>query len=246
MIKIVYFDDQSATDYLYIYDGGVKIQTSDMVKDKSKEIANKTSAGLLAKLSWLPFLNIDGETRIDASFGYKNNSLIKTTLSNTVLTDFLDKIKGDEERILKFSGYSVRAYKNSISYLIMFTPYLTMTKSEIESNGIIFETSKIDDAFKNGKGYYEMVASKGEELCVFRFNIEAFRNNYGIVDLTKMNLTYYGIEVGKIKNITLLDIKNEFQDEERTTINSAFDIEQQSVETESVKVYDIILAGVEA
>ena len=61
-----------------------------------------------------------------------------------------------------------------------------------------------------------------------------------------MNLTYYGIEVGKIKNITLLDIKNEFQDEERTTINSAFDIEQQSVETESVKVYDIILAGVEA
>ena len=245
MIKVVYFDDQSATDYLYIYDGGAKIQTSDMVKDKSKEIANKTSAGLMAKLSWLPFLNIDGETKIDTSLGYKSNSLIKTTLSNTVLTDFLDKIKGDENRILKFSGYSVSAYKNSIAYLIMFTPYLTMTKSDFEANGIIFEASKMDDAFKNGKGYYEMVASNGEESSVFRFNIEAFRNNYGIADLTKMNLTYYGIEVGKINDIRLLDMRNEFHDGEIGTINSAFDIEEQSCETKSIKVYDIMLAGVE-
>ena len=245
MIKVVYFDDQSATDYLYIYDGGAKIQTSDMVKAKSKDIANKTSLGLAAKLSWLPFLNINGETEIDATFGYKSNSLIKTTLSNTVLTDFLDKIKGDEVRILKFSGYLVRAYKNSIAYLIMFTPYLTMTKSDIESNGIVFDVSKMDGAFKNGKGYYEMVATKGKELCVFRFNIEAFRNNYGIADLTKMNLTYYGIEVGEIEDISLLDISNEFNEGKVTTVTSAFDIEEQSNETKSVKVYDIMLAGVE-
>lgn len=245
MIKVVYFDDQSATDYLYIYDGGAKIQTSDKVKEKSGEIANKTSAGLVAKLSWLPFLNVEGETKVDTSLGYKSNSLIKTTLSNTVLTDFLEKIKDDEKRILKFSDYSVKAYKNSIAYIIMFTPYLTMTKSDIESNGIIFDVSKMDDAFKNGKGYYEMVASNGNEACVFRFNIEAFRNNYGIADLTKMKLTYYGIEVGEIEDISLLDISNEFNEGKITTINSAFDIEEQDNETKSVKVYDIMLAGVE-
>lgn len=84
MIKVVYFDDQSATDYLYIYDGGAKVQTSDKVKEKSEEIANKTLAGLFAKLSWLPFLGGEGSTEIDTSLGHKSNSLIKTALSNTV------------------------------------------------------------------------------------------------------------------------------------------------------------------
>lgn len=100
MIKVVYFDDQSATDYLYIYNGGAKVQTSDKVKEKSGEIANKTSAGLFAKLSWLPFWGGEGATEIDTSLGHKSNSLIKTTLSNTVLTDFLDKIKEDNKRML--------------------------------------------------------------------------------------------------------------------------------------------------
>lgn len=246
MIKVVYFDDQSATDYLYIYDGGAKIQTSDKMKAKSGEIANKASAGLYAKLSWLPFLGGEGTAEIETNLGYKSNSLIRTTLSNTVLTDFLEKIKGDSKRILRFSGYTVRAYKNSVAYFKMFTPYLTMTKSDIESEGITFEAAKMDDAFKSGKGYYEMVALNGDGTCVFRFNIEAFRNNYGIADLTKMNLVYYGVQVGKV-DIRFLDIKNEFNGEEVTTINSAFDIEENSAnENRSiVDVYDIMLAGVE-
>lgn len=244
MIKVVYFDDQSATDYLYIYDGGAKVQTSDKVKEKSGEIAHKTSAGLWAKLSWLPFLGGDISTEIDMNLGYKSNSLIKTTLSNTVLTDFLEKIKKDDKRILRFPDYTVKAYKNSIAYFKMFTPYLIMTKSDIESEGITFEAAKMDEAFKSGKGYYEMVAANGENSCVFRFNIEAFRNNYGIADLTKMNLVYYGIKVGSV-DISLLDISNEFNGEKITTINSAFDIEENTVGKNVVDVYDIMLAGIE-
>ena len=244
MIKVVYFDDQSATDYLYIYDGGAKVQTSDKVKEKSGEIANKTSAGLLAKLSWLPFLGGDISTEIDMNLGYKSNSLIKTTLSNTVLTDFLEKIKKDDKRILRFPDYTVKAYKNSIAYFKMFTPYLIMTKSDIESEGITFDVAKMDEAFKSGKGYYEMVAANGESSCVFRFNIEAFRNNYGIADLAKMNLVYYGVKVGSV-DISLLDISNEFNGEKITTINSAFDIEENTVYKNVVDVYDIMLAGIE-
>ncbi len=245
MIKVVYFDDQSATDYLYIYDGGAKVQTSDKVKAKSGEIANKTSAGLFAKLSWLPFFSGEASTEIDTSFGYKSNSLIRTTLSNTVLTDFLEKIKEDDKRILRFADYTVEAYKNSIAYFKMFTPYLTMTKSDIVSEGITFEVAKMDEAFKSGKGYYEMVATNGAETCVFRFNISAFRNNYGIADLTKMNLVYYGVMVGKV-DINLLDISNEFNGRKVTTINSVFDIEENKSESSIVDVYDIMLAGVEA
>lgn len=167
MIKVVYFDDQSATDYLYIYDGGAKVQTSDKVKEKSGEIANKTSAGLLAKLSWLPFLGGDISTEIDMNLGYKSNSLIKTTLSNTVLTDFLEKIKKDDKRILRFPDYTVKAYKNSIAYFKMFTPYLIMTKSDIESEGITFEAAKMDEAFKSGKVIMKWLPPMGKTLVYF-------------------------------------------------------------------------------
>lgn len=245
MIKIVYFDDLSATDYLYIYDGGAKVQTSDKVKEKSGEIANKTSAKLFAKLSWLPFLGGEASTEVEANLEAKSNSLIRTTLSNTVLTDFLEKVKSDSERIKKFIDFKVKAYKNSIAFFKMFTPYLIMTKTNIESEGFTFETAKMDEAFKSGKGYYEMLASNETGSCVFRFNIEAFRNNYGIADLTKMNLVYYGVKVGKV-DINLLDISNEFNGEKTSTITSAFDIEENKDAANEVDVYDIMLAGVEA
>lgn len=244
MIKVVYFDDQSATDYLCIYNGGSKMQTSDKVKEKSGEIANKTSAGIFARLSWLPFFGGEASTEVDAKIGRKSSSLVKTTLSNTVLTDFLEAIKNDSNRIIRFTDYSVKAYKNSIAFLKMFTPYLIMTKSDIESEGFTFDVSKMDEAFNSGKGYYEMVAFNGEQKYVFRFNIEAFRNNYGIADLTKMNLVYYGVKVGKV-DICLLDISNEFNGDKVSTITSAFDIEEGEDKKDIVEVYDIMLAGIE-
>ena len=243
MVKVIYFDDSSATDYLYIYDGGKAVQTSEEVKDKSKEIANKTSAGLFAKLSWLPFLGGEASTELSTDFSYKGNSLLTTTLSNTVLTDFLSKIENDQERIVEFEGYGVKAYKNSIAYFKMFTPYLTMTKSDATSDGVSFDLSRMDEAFESGKGYYEMIAANQENnRFIFRFNISAFRNNYGIADLTKMDLTYYGVRVGKV-NMNLLDINKEFNFEQET-ISSAFDIENGPSTSDETEVYDIILAGV--
>ncbi|MDL2273205.1 DUF6414 family protein [Oscillospiraceae bacterium OttesenSCG-928-G22] len=244
MIKIVYFDDSSATDYLYIYDGGKAIQTSEEIKDKSKELASKTSAGLFAKLSWLPFIGGEASTELNADFSYKGQSLLTTTLSNTVLTDFLLKIENDQERIIKFAGYTVKAYKNSIAFFKMFTPYLTMTKSDVTSEGVSFDLSRMDEAFESGKGYYEMIAINSEgNKVVFRFNIDAFRNNYGIADLTKMDLSYYGVRVGKV-DINMLDISKEFNFEQET-INSAFDIENGFRTSNEIEVYDIMLAGVD-
>lgn len=244
MIKVVYFDDMSATDYLNIYDGGNKIKTSEQIKDKSTELASKTTAGLYAKLSWLPFIGGKAGTEANADFSYDASSLLKTTLSNTVLTDFLDKAKGDAERILHFSGYGIKAYKNSMAYFKMFTPYLTMAKTEVGSDGFTFDISRIDEAFESGKGYYELLAEKdGKPTLIFRFNIAAFRNNYGIADLSKMQLSFYGVKVGK-SNITLLDINQEFN-LEKNTILSAYDIENQKKDENELDVYDVILAGVE-
>ncbi len=244
MIKVVYFDDYSATDYLNIYDGGSKVKTAEEIKDKSKEFASKTSANLFAKLSWLPFLGGEAETGANIDFSYNASSLLKTTLSNTVLTDFLEKIKGDAQRIMKFDGYSVKAYKNSIAFFKMFTPYLKITKSDVVSEGFTFDLSRMDEAFESGKGYYELIAeNKGGDRHVFRFNIEAFRNNYGIADLAKMNLTYYGVKVGSV-DINLLDINKEFNFEQGS-ISSAFDLEDDIENSNEIDVYDVMLAGVE-
>lgn len=59
-----------------------------------------------------------------------------------------------------------------------------------------------------------------------------------------MNLVYYGVKVGSV-DISLLDISNEFNGEKITTINSAFDIEENTVGKNVVDVYDIMLAGIE-
>lgn len=244
MIKVVYFDDNSATDYLNIYDGGSKVKTSEEIKNKNKEFANKTSAKLYAKLNWLPFVGGEAQTGASADLSFNATSLIKTTLSNTVLTDFLEKIKNDTQRIIKFNGYSVKAYKNSIAFFKMFTPYLKITNSDVISEGFSFDLSRMDEAFKSGKGYYELIAENIEgEKYVFRFNLEAFRNNYGIADLTKMNLTYYGVKVGNV-DINLLDINKEFNFEQGS-ISSAFDLENETKNINEVDVYDIMLAGVE-
>lgn len=108
MIKVVSFDDYSATGYLNIYDGESKMKISEEIKDKSKGFASRTSAKLFAKLSWLPFLGGEAETGASADFSYHASSLLKTTLSNIVLTDILEKIKGDNQRIIKFNGIQDR------------------------------------------------------------------------------------------------------------------------------------------
>ena len=116
MIKVVYFDDNSATDYLNIYDGGKVVRTSDDIENQNSELGTRVSSKLFAKLSWLPFIGGEAEVGASAGLSLNSSSLIKTTLSNTVLTDFLEKVKNDTTRIIKFDGFRVKAYTNSIAF----------------------------------------------------------------------------------------------------------------------------------
>ena len=112
----------------------------------------------------------------------------------------------------------------------MFTPYLKMTKSDFESEGVTFDLAKMDESFENGKGYYELIAKKNEneeiKKYVFRFNIKAFRNNYTMADLIKMDLNYTAVKVGKVYE-NMLDIGKEINVETQSTISSAFDINKK-------------------
>ncbi len=229
MIKVVYFDNSSAIDYLNIYNGGEKIQTDEEIKKNTEELTTKANASIFAKLSWLPFFGANMEAGIDAEINSNDNSLVKTTISNTILTDFIQKSDGDD-RLIKFKGYQLSPYKNSITFFKMFTPYLKMTKSDFESEGVTFDLAKMDESFENGKGYYELIAKKNEneeiKKYVFRFNIKAFRNNYTMADLIKMDLNYTAVKVGKVYE-NMLDIGKEINVETQSTISSAFDINKK-------------------
>src|SRR5947208_970842 len=56
MIKVVYFDEESASDYLDISAGGKFASTSENVKDRTTKLHTEVEAKLAAKFSWLPFL----------------------------------------------------------------------------------------------------------------------------------------------------------------------------------------------
>lgn len=244
MIKVVYFDNSSAIDYLNIYNGGKKIQTDEEIKNTTEKLSAQANANISAKLSWLPFFGANAKTGIEAEINSNDNSLVKTTISNTILTDFIKKSEIDT-RLIKFKGFKLTPYKNSITFFKMFTPYLKMIKTDFESNGVTFDLARMDESFEGGKGYYELIAKRmkdgKEEKYIFRFNITAFRNNYSLTDLIKMNLNYIAVKVGTAYE-NMLDIEKEINIEQQT-ISSAFEIYEG--EQKELEVYDVILAGVE-
>jgi hypothetical protein len=124
-------------------------------------------------------------------------------------------------------------------------------KEILENKPIILE--KIDEALEKGRGYYELKAQKSNEILVLRFNLKAFRNNYSLLDITKMDLLYFAVKVGKM-NISDLDAENEFKiknnlgsDElaDRINQNSCDVIGLYADSNDIVDVYDVVLAGIQ-
>ena len=173
-----------------------------------------------------------------------HKNFIKTTISNTALSDFVEVVSEPDSDISCMKGYSIYIMPNSIAYFQTITPYLVMTEGQIHVDGdLAINMNKMYDTLRLGKGYYELLAIKGTEKAIFRFNNEAFKNNYGISDLLQMNLCFYGVEVGKGKP-DQFDFSKMFTDEGKVLTD--FDqVMSEKEANEPLPIYDIILAGVE-
>ncbi|GHT93111.1 hypothetical protein FACS1894140_5980 [Spirochaetia bacterium] len=243
MLKVVYFDEGSAIDYIDIYNGGVKKETED--KKAGRKIFGGTNAKTEVKTGILfkalePFIKINLEGNINGEITRAGERVLRTTISNTVLTDYIN-IADNDKKVNKLKKYTVFAYHDSISFMKMYTPYFNMIK--LENENINFST--IDETLEKSKGFYELIAeNKDGEKKILRFNIKAFRNNYNLVDLTKMNLTFYSIEVGTM-DIGQLNIKNEFDLNKSDRIITAEDILSKTEnEGKCIPFYDVVLAGI--
>lgn len=259
--KIVYFDEPSVTDYVQINDGGELISTIELLSNESKSDNADIKASIGANIGIsklfksLVGFSADVEAKGSKESSFQNDRLVRNILQNTILTDFLAisnkqyVLTSEVSGIRLFDGYNLEVAKNSLSYMIMVSPYLTMFKgAEVQKSqaGLDIAMDKIDSAIRLAKGYYEFIGVKDSEKVVLRFNIEGFKNNYKISDLLKMDIIMFAIKVGKIEEKQLA-IDEEFviksskkiqvENPEYGQINSKENIDQ-------LNVYDVLLAGV--
>ncbi|MBC1500344.1 hypothetical protein HB943_06990 [Listeria weihenstephanensis] len=249
-MKVVYFDEGTANDYLTIKNEGLLQQKKGTNNQNKKEVTAAAKLGLGPKLSKVVDLFFSVEGSVGGSFSKSSEKIVQTSITNAILSDFLASISIEgttsDSKIESLLNFTVSPEKNSIAYFQMISPYMIMTEGSLEAGeGISLSVNKIHEALKLSKGYYEMVAlSGGAEEKIFRFNNQAFVNNYSISDLSQMNLVYYGFKVGKMEKEDLdfeKYIKKLTADKILTHIPSQ--VEEQ-VNPFSLDVYDIVLAGV--
>lgn len=265
--KIVYFDEDSVTDYVQIVAGGKLEKTTELLK--IRDVKEKQEAGASAKIGinglfkalfgWEANVSAD----VSAELSFDSNKMMKNIVKNTILTDFITILENDGNMaqgkssipagtIKKFKNYKIHAVKDSLSNIVMVSPYLSMLKSgsSIPAGEYNIAIDRLDNALRHAKGYYEFVGEKANSRVVLRFNINSFKNGYTISDLLKMNLSVYAIKVGQTTlemlnvnkelgmNISVMSKDNPDYVEEDTSNDN-------SLEKRPLNVFDVLLAGVE-
>jgi len=235
IMKVVYFDEVSARDYINLVNGGQFDWSSDENKSKlAKIIAEVEAAGGLNLLTLLK-ARVKGEGEINR----ETQSLFESKLTNTLLTDYIIAANNDKS-IEQFTDV-VYAPENSISLYRMYSPYTIIVPKE----SLPIDLEKLNEALENAKGYYEMLLSnETPPKTVLRLNAKAFRNNYNLADVTKMKLRYYAIKVGTC-SIEKLNMEKEFDFSKYTpTAEDILGDSQQGNAPDELNVYDVVLAGV--
>lgn len=248
-MKIVYFDEGTVNDYLTILNKGVLVEIDEKNNTTSKSGKTEGQFGVSPTLSKVlsMFFTIEGKT--NASYGKSAENIMKRSISNALLSDFLESAKFEKNGLVKLNGFRISPMMNSIAYYQTISPYLSMTEGNVDiGDGLSISINKMYEALKFSKSYYEMVAEKNSNQFIFRFNNSAFSNNYSISDLEQMELLFYGFKVGTMDKEDLdfekyMDKKTKKTKEILTVITND-EIEKNDKEKNYLDVYDIVFAGV--
>lgn len=265
-IKVIYFDESSVTDYMQIISGGELKKTTEFIKSISSEanagvnVDSKvgTDGKNIPKLfSFLSGISFNASARGSGDIEGKKEKIAKNILENTMLADFLDLINKDSKKseknrvalsIKPFEQLIMYPEPNSFSFLMLVAPFFTMLKGDMaipNNNGNDFklDISKIEEAIARGRGYYEFISIVDDKETIFRFNSSAFRNNYTMSDLPKMNISLYAIRVGKTDK-RKLDIASEFEFGTPSKDRVNYGEESKEDAIKEIDVYDVVLAGI--
>lgn len=259
LTKVIYFDESSVTDYIQIIEGGQLVKTTELLSgdiDNGKaKVTGELSVGISSLFKNLIGIGAKAQANSELETSFKSETLIKTILQNTILTDFLDIIGNNESHIEVFNNIKIKVIKDSLSYVIMISPYMKMFKGDgLNLNtdlDLSIDIVKMDDSIKPAKGYFEFEGIQNNKSVILRFNIDSFKNNYKISDLLKMDLSVYAVPVGKVdrKNISIVSEINAATsyDELSSYDNPKYGedrTDNATVSADILTVYDVLLAGV--
>lgn len=242
-LKIVYFDEDAAQDYVDVVNRGRLDWTTEENKQKVAKIVAEIEAQAKGGFNILNYIKATIQGKVDTSIAADLTTAFDRTLKNTLLTDYIE-IAYEDDHVKKFGNSGVYAPENSVTLYKMVSSYLTIVPKE----EMPIDMEKLNEAILGERGYYDMLLkTEKEKKSVLRFNLKAFKNNYNLVDLSKMQLTYYGIKVGEC-NEDNLSIEKEFtvkSKEEKITPEDIIDGKKsESDEQDELTVYDVVLAGV--
>lgn len=238
LIKIVYFDEQAASDYIDIVNGGHLDWSTEEDKEKIAKIIAEIDAEMGHGFNILSWLKASITGNLSGSYNREAKTAIGSKLTNTILTDYIS-VANNDKNVKKFTDV-VYAPENSISLYKMYSPYTIIVPKEDDD----IDLEKLNQALESARGYYEMLlSSESTPKTVLRLNLKAFRNNYNLSDLTKMKLLYYAVKVGEC-DIDKLDMSKEF--DLSKNIPTAEDVvgDCKVSTTNKLDVYDVVLAGV--
>lgn len=237
-IKVVYFDESTAQDYIDILHEGRFDRSVEQNNGHAEDISAQVEAQGSSGMKILKFLkaNFSGEVR--GNFSGEISKMIDTTLKNTLLTDYLSQADKDDG-VRKFPGAKVYAPENSLTLYRMYHSYFTI----VPKDKLPIDMEKLNEAVLGERGYYPMLMECEEnKQCVLRFNIGSFRNNYNLADLSKMELTYYGVKVGNCTK-EQLSIEQEFESTNANWTASNV-VNHTEPQNDLLEVYDVVLAGI--
>lgn len=242
MMKVVYFDEIAATDYITIQNGGQIDWTTTENKERLAKIIAEIDVQTKGGFNLFSFIKSSVSGNVNANLGTNTSNLIKSTVTNTLLTDYIS-MTSEDKNISQFHNTGVYAPENSISMYRMYSSYLNIVPKE----QIPIDLEGLNNALLGERGYYQMLLnSEKEPSCVLRFNINAFKNDYCLADLSKMNLSYFGVKVGQCTK-EQLSLEKEFEIKPSTYTPNVKEIVTGEASEFSIKhldVYDIVLAGV--
>lgn len=265
--KIVYFDEESVTDYVQIVAGGELEETTELLKSRNlqedQSIKGNGKVGISGIFKALLGWEASASGEISAGLSFDSSKMVKNIVKNTILTDFLKTIENSSKNksqssfpkgtIRKFKGYKISIEEDSLSYMVMVSPYLAMLKndSSIPAGEFSIAVDKLDNALRHAKGYYEFVGVKGRSKVILRFNINAFRNSYTLSDLLKMDLSMYAVKVGRtsLENLnvnTELGMNISIVSKDNPSYENKKDESKFTSNSQILDVFDVLLAGVEA
>lgn len=274
MKKIVYFDEESALDWLdQRNDGRLEEINKEIIKKGKNFLADAELNAEGGINQFLNLLRFKGKGRMKGDYSREGTTVIEKTVTNTILTTFTDYIDPKNENsyadeIEKISNFKLSLVNNSFTFVKIITPVFKLFPNQIriddnnlnQMNIDSLDLTNFEEVIDSLKGYFEFKAfnNNNDEEKIVRFNSNSLRNNYRLTDFLSMDLVMYGVRVGVVDDsLKQFDIGNLFAEDKNQSNKSIaepsldeFDDEKSKEKNsyfnkDQLEIIDIILAGVD-